>query len=190
MNKEEAWDLLCEYTKNKNLRKHGLAVEAAMREYARHFGKDEDRWGITGLIHDFDYEKYPSKEEHPYKGNEILRERGWPEDVRKAIMGHADYTGIARDSLMAKTLYAVDELTGFIIAVALVRPTKSIYDVEVPSVKKKFGQKAFAKSVDREMIHKGIEDLGVDEDEHIQRVIKALQNIATELGLEGDYKNE
>ena len=190
MDRESAWQLLCEFTKNKILRKHGLAVEAAMREYARYFEKNEERWGITGLIHDFDYEKYPSRDEHPYKGNEILQERDWPEDVRKAIMGHADYTGVKRDSLMAKTLYAVDELTGFIIAVALVRPTKSIYDVEVPSVKKKFGQKAFAKSVDRDMIQEGIADLDVAEDEHIQRVIKALQNIAAELGLEGDYKNE
>jgi len=190
MDREDAWQLLCEFTQNKNLRKHGLAVEAAMREYARHFEKDEERWGITGLIHDFDYEKFPSEEEHPYKGNEILEERGWPEDIRKAVMGHADYTAVERDTLMAKALYAVDELTGFIIAVALVRPTKSIYDVEVHSVKKKFGQKAFAKSVDRDMIYQGIKELGVDQDEHIQRVIKALQNIAPELGLEGDYKNE
>jgi predicted hydrolase (HD superfamily) len=190
MDREDAWQLLCEYTKNKNLRKHGLAVEAAMREYARYFGKDEERWGITGLIHDFDYEKYPSEEKHPYKGNEILEERGWPKDIRKAVMGHADYTGVERESLMAKTLYAVDELTGFIIAVALVRPSKSIYDVKPRSVKKKFKQKAFAKGVDRDIIKRGIEELDVDQTEHIQRVIKALQDIAPELGLEGDYKNE
>src|SRR6056297_3082556 len=113
INRKKAWDLLCEFTKNKNLRKHGLAVEAAMRKYAQYFDEDEERWGITGLIHDFDYEKYPSEEEHPYKGNQILKERGWPEDIRKAIMGHANYTGVKRDTLMAKALYAVDELTGF-----------------------------------------------------------------------------
>mgnify|MGYP006278894217 CR=1 FL=1 len=190
MNREKAWNLLCEYTKNKNLRKHGLAVEAAMRKYARYFDEDENLWGITGLIHDFDYEKYPSKEEHPYQGNQILKERGWPEEIRTAIMGHADYTGVERNTLLAKTLYAVDELTGFIIAVALVRPTKSIYDVKPGSVKKKFKQKAFAKSVDREIIQRGIKELGVDEDEHLERVIKALQDIAPQLGLEGDYKNE
>lgn len=190
ISREKAWQILCEFTKNKNLRKHGLAVEAAMRKYAQHFDEDEERWGITGLIHDFDYEKYPSEEEHPYKGNQILKERDWPEDIRKSIMGHADYTGVERDTLMAKTLYAVDELTGFIIAVALVRPTKSIYDVEPSSVKKKFKQKAFAKGVDRDIIFNGIQELDVNETKHIERVIKALQDIAPRLGLEGDYKNE
>ncbi|HMA62667.1 MAG TPA: HD domain-containing protein [bacterium] len=190
INRKKAWDLLCEFTKNKNLRKHGLAVEAAMRKYAQYFDEDEERWGITGLIHDFDYEKYPSEEEHPYKGNQILKERGWPEDIRKAIMGHANYTGVKRDTLMAKALYAVDELTGFIIAVALVRPTNSIYDVKPRSVKKKFKQKAFAKGVDRDMIFKGIKELDVNETKHIERVIEALQDIAPRLGLEGDYKDE
>lgn len=188
MNREAAWELLNQYTKDQSLIGHALAVEAAMREYASHFNEDEEYWGITGLLHDFDYEKYPSAEEHPYKGNEILKVAGYPEDMRKAIMGHADYTGVARDTLMAKTLFAVDELAGFIIAVALVRPSKSIYDVKPKSVKKKFKAKAFAKAVNREDIQKGIKELGVDETEHIQRVIDALKKIAPELGLEGNIE--
>ncbi|HDN59643.1 MAG: HDIG domain-containing protein [Candidatus Marinimicrobia bacterium] len=185
MNREEAWKLLCEYTKSENLRKHALAVEAAMRLYARKFGEDEEKWGIVGLLHDFDYEMYPDEKNHPYRGYEILEKEGYPEDVRKAILSHASYTGVPRDSLMARTLFAVDELTGFIIAVALVRPTRSIHDVTVKSVKKKFKQKAFAAKVSREEIKQGIKELGVDEDEHIQNVIDALKSIAKELGLEG-----
>ncbi|RKY46613.1 MAG: HAD family hydrolase [Candidatus Neomarinimicrobiota bacterium] len=185
MNREEAWKLLCEYTKSENLRKHALAVEAAMRFYARKFGEDEEKWGIVGLLHDFDYEMYPDEKNHPYRGYEILEKEGYPEDVRKAILSHASYTGVPRDSLMARTLFAVDELTGFIIAVALVRPTRSIHDVTVKSVKKKFKQKAFAAKVSREEIKQGIKELGVDEDEHIQNVIDALKSIAKELGLEG-----
>jgi len=185
-NREAAWELLCQYTQSENLRKHGLAVEAAMRHYARHFNEDEELWGITGLLHDFDYEKYPDAHNHPYRGNEILKTRGYPEEVRQAIMGHASYTGVPRDTLLAKTLFAVDELAGFIIAVALVRPSKSIYDVKPKSVKKKFKQKAFAAKVDREEIKQGIAELGVDETEHIQRVIDALKSIAKELGLEGE----
>jgi len=169
MNREEAWKLLCEYTKSENLRKHALAVEAAMRLYARKFGEDEEKWGIVGLLHDFDYEMYPDEKNHPYRG----------------YVSHASYTGVPRDSLMARTLFAVDELTGFIIAVALVRPTRSIHDVTVKSVKKKFKQKAFAAKVSREEIKQGIKELGVDEDEHIQNVIDALKSIAKELGLEG-----
>ncbi|RKY49087.1 MAG: HAD family hydrolase [Candidatus Neomarinimicrobiota bacterium] len=185
MNREEAWKLLCEYTKSENLRKHALAVGAAMRFYARKFGEDEEKWGIVGLLHDFDYEMYPDEKNHPYRGYEILEKEGYPEDVRKAILSHASYTGVPRDSLMARTLFAVDELTGFIIAVALVRPTRSIHDVTVKSVKKKFKQKAFAAKVSREEIKQGIKELGVDEDEHIQNVIDALKSIAKELGLEG-----
>ena len=185
MNREEAWKLLCEYTKSENLRKHALAVEAAMRLYARKFGEDEEKWGIVGLLHDFDYEMYPDEKNHPYRGYEIFEKEGYPEDVRKAILSHASYTGVPRDSLMARTLFAVDELTGFIIAVALVRPTRSIHDVTVKSVKKKFKQKAFAAKVSREEIKQGIKELGVDEDEHIQNVIDALKSIAKELGLEG-----
>jgi len=156
-----------------------------MRFYARKFGEDEEKWGIVGLLHDFDYEMYPNEKNHPYRGYEILEKEGYPEDVRKAILSHASYTGVPRDSLMARTLFAVDELTGFIIAVALVRPTRSIHDVTVKSVKKKFKQKAFAAKVSREEIKQGIKELGVDEDEHIQNVIDALKSIAKELGLEG-----
>ncbi len=189
-NRDTAWNLLCQYTQSKNLRKHGLAVEAAMRHYARHFNQDEELWGITGLLHDFDYEKYPDAQNHPYRGNEILKAEGYPEKLRKAIMGHASYTGVPRDSLMAKTLFAVDELAGFIIAVALVRPSKSIYDVKPKSVKKKFKQKAFAAKVDRDEIKAGIQALGVDETEHVQRVVDALKSIAKELGLEGEITYE
>ncbi len=184
----DAWKLLNEYTKDPSLISHALSVEAAMREYALHFNEDEDYWGITGLIHDFDYEKFPTAEEHPYKGNEILRNLGYPKDILDAVMGHAEYTGVKRETLMAKTLYAVDELAGFIIAVALVRPSKSIHDVKPKSVKKKFKAKAFAKAVSREDIKQGIAELGIDETEHIQKVIDALQKIAPELGLEGNVE--
>lgn len=186
MDREKAWNLLCEYTKSESLRKHALAVEAAMRHYAEYFGEDPELWGVVGLLHDFDYEMYPDEENHPYRGSEILAKEGYPEEVRRAIMGHASYTGVPRDSLMAKTLFAVDELAGFIIAVALVRPSRSIMDVEPKSVKKKFKQKAFAAKVNRDEIKQGIEELGVDETEHIQRVIDALKSIADELGLAGE----
>lgn len=186
--REEAWKLLNEYTKDPSLIKHALAVEAAMREYAKFYGEDEELWAVTGLIHDFDYEKYPSAEEHPYKGNEILKEKGWPEEIRTAVMGHADYTGVKRETLLARALFAVDELAGFIMAVALVRPSKSIHDVKPKSVKKKFKAKAFSKAVSREDIYKGIEELGVDETEHIQRVIDALRTVAAELGLAGNQE--
>ena len=186
MDREQAWKLLCEYTQTDSLRKHALAVEAGMRTYARFYGEDEETWGIVGLLHDFDYERYPDAENHPYRGNEILAERGYPEEMRRAIMGHASYTGVARDTLMAKVLFAVDELAGFVIAVALVRPSKSIHDVKPKSVKKKLKQKAFAAKVDREEIRQGIAELGVDETEHIQRVIDALRGIASELDLEGE----
>ena len=185
MDREKAWNLLCKYTKTESLRKHALAVEAAMRHYADFYGEDIELWGITGLLHDFDYEMYPDEENHPYRGNEILEKEGYSEEIRQAIMGHASYTGVARDSLMSKVLFAVDELTGFIIAVALVRPSKSIFDVKPKSVKKKFKTKAFAAKVSREEIRQGIEELGVDETEHIQRVIDALKTIADDLGLSG-----
>lgn len=183
MNREDAINLLYEYTKSAGLRKHALAVEAAMRAYARKFGEDEEKWGIVGLLHDFDYEKYPSLEDHPAKGAEILQEKGYPDDVIYAIKSHSDRLGLERQSLMDKALYAVDELTGFLVAVALVRPSKSIMDVKVSSVKKKFKDKAFAKGVKREDIFTGAEDLGVDLNEHIDFVIKAMQGIASELGL-------
>lgn len=185
MDREKAWQLLTTYTKTESLIRHALAVEAAMRFYAKIYNEDEDYWGITGLLHDFDYEKFPDEKNHPYRGNEILEKEDYPEEMRKAIMGHASYTGVARDTLLAKTLFAVDELTGFIMAVALVRPSKSIHDVKPKSVKKKFKNRAFAAKVNREEIFQGIQELGVDETEHIQRVIDALKSVADEIGLSG-----
>ena len=154
-----------------------------MRAYARKFGDDEERWGVVGLIHDFDYEKYPTAEEHPFKGNEILKERGWPEDIRRAIMSHADYSGVKRESLLEKTLYACDELAGFITAVALVKPGKSLAEVDARSVRKKMKDKAFARSVSRDDIINGAQDLGIDLDEHIAFCIEAMMPVAGELGL-------
>jgi putative nucleotidyltransferase with HDIG domain len=183
MDREEAFDLLTEYTKKPGLVKHALAVEAAMRAYARKFGEDPDGWGIVGLLHDFDYERYPNAQEHPYKGAEILREHGVDEEWVRAILGHASYTGVERSSLMAKTLFAVDELAGFIIAVALVRPSKKLEEVRVQSVKKKMKDKAFAASVSREEIRQGAEELGADLDEHIGFVLGALKEKAGDLGL-------
>jgi putative nucleotidyltransferase with HDIG domain len=185
MDRQQAWDLLCEYTHNENLRKHALAVEAAMRAYARHFGEDEELWGIVGLIHDFDYEKYPTAQDHPFKGTEILREKGWPEEIVKAVLSHARYTGVTRDTLMEKTLFAVDELTGLIVAVALVRPSKSIHDVKLKSVKKKWKDKSFAAGANRADIEEGATDLEIELSEHIAIVLKAMQGIADELGLAG-----
>jgi putative nucleotidyltransferase with HDIG domain len=175
--------LLYEYTKSENLRKHALAVEASMRAYARKYSEDEDKWGIVGLIHDFDYEMYPNAPDHPSKGSEILRERGFPEDIRRAILGHADYMNVPRDTLMAKSLYACDELCGLITAVALVRPSKKLADVEVSSVRKKMKDKAFARSVNREDIERGAAELGVDLNGHIQIVLDAMKAIAPQLGL-------
>ena len=185
MNRENAWKLLNRYTKSESLIRHALAVEAAMRYYANIYNEDEEFWGITGLIHDFDYETFPDEKNHPFRGNEILEKEGYPEEMRTAIMGHAGYTGVPRESLLAKTLFAVDELAGFIMAVALVRPSKSIHDVKPKSVKKKLKTRAFAAKVNREEIARGIRELGVDETEHIQRVIDALKPIAKELGLDG-----
>jgi len=180
-----AWELLCEYTQTEPLRKHGLAVETVMRHLARQRGEDEATWGIAGLLHDFDYERWPTAEGHPYEGNKILTERGYPDDIRAAIMGHADYTGVKRETPMAKTLFAVDELTGFVTAVALVRPNKSIFEVEPPSVRKKLKDRAFARQVNRDDIVNGAEQLGVDLDEMIAQVIEALRANADELGLRG-----
>src|SRR3954469_138030 len=178
-----AWELLCEFTQSESLRKHARSVEACMRAYARKFGEDEERWAITGLLHDFDYEKYPTAEEHPYVGNKILAERGYPDDVRRAIMSHAEYTGISRDSQMEKTLFACDELAGFITAVALVKPTKSLNEVDVKSVRKRLKDKAFARSVNRNDIVNGAEQMGVDLDEHIAFCIEAMKKVADKLGL-------
>jgi putative nucleotidyltransferase with HDIG domain len=185
MTRDDAWSLLTEYTQSESLRKHALSVEACVRAYARKFGEDENVWGITGLIHDFDYEKYPTAEEHPYKGNEILVERGWPEEIRRAIMSHAGYTGVKRESRLEKTLFACDELAGFITASALVKPGKSLAEVEAKSVRKKMKDKAFARSVNRDDIINGAAELGVDLEEHIAFCIEAMKGVAKELGLEG-----
>ena len=184
-NREEAWKLLCEYTKSESLRKHALAVEAAMRTLARHHEEDEEAWGIVGLLHDFDYEQFPTIPDHALRGSEILAERGYPEAWRRAILGHATHTGVPRDSLMARALFAVDELSGLVIAVALVRPSRSLVDVSVRSVKKKMKDKAFARAVNREEIRQGAEELGVDFDEHVAFVIEALKPVAEQLGLAG-----
>ena len=172
-----------EFVKNENLRKHMYAVSEAMRQYARKYGDDEEKWAVVGLLHDFDWEIHPNAEEHPVKGSEILKERGYPEDILRAILSHADYTGVTRDSLMEKTLFAVDELTGFLTACALVQPSKKLEDVKVESVKKKFKKKEFARQVNREDMLKGAEELGVDLDEHIQFVINAMLGIRDKLGL-------
>ena len=185
LDRSQAWGLLCEYTQSESLRKHMLAVEACMRAYARKFGEDENKWGITGLLHDFDYEKYPTPAEHPFVGNKVLEERGYPEEVRRAILSHADYSGIKRESRMEKALYACDEISGFITASALVKPNKSLAEVEAKSVRKKMKDKAFARSVNRDDIINGAADLGVDLEEHIAFCIEAMKGIAGELGLAG-----
>ena len=182
---DDAWMLLTEFTQSESLRKHALSVEACMRAYARKLDGDEEKWSLVGLIHDFDYEKYPSAEEHPYKGNEILKERGYPDDVRRAIMSHAEYTGVPRESQMEKALFACDELAGFITATALVKPNKSLAEVDAKSVRKRMKDKAFARSVSREDIINGAAGLGVDLDEHITFCIEAMKGIAGDLGLAG-----
>lgn len=182
MTRDNALSLLMEFTRNEALLKHMYAVEAAMRAYAKKFNEDDEKWGIVGLLHDFDYEMYPNAPDHPLKGSEILKERGYSEDIRRAILGHATYTGIPRDTTMAKALYACDELCGFIIACALVRPNK-IADLEVASVKKKLKDKAFAKNVNREDITRSAIELGIPLDEHIKFVIDAMKFISKELGM-------
>jgi putative nucleotidyltransferase with HDIG domain len=183
--REEAWQILNEFTKAPHLVKHGLGVETAMRAYAPRYGGDPEVWGIVGLLHDYDFERYPEVGEHAVKGAEILKQRGWPEEVWYGVLSHADYADAPRTTPMQKVLYAVDELVGFVSAVALVRPSKSVKDVEVSSVKKKFKDKAFARGVHREQIFTGAEQLGVDLDEHIQVVIDALKGNAAALGLDG-----
>jgi len=179
-----------EYTASESLRKHMLAVEGAMRAYAQKFGEDEERWGTTGLIHDFDYERFPNSshsptKEHPSEGVRVLRSKGYPEDILQAILGHAHYTNTPRESKMAKTLFAVDELTGLITATALVRPTRSVHEVDARSVRKKMKDKAFARGVSREDVMNGANELGVELDEHITFVIAAMQARSAELGLSG-----
>jgi putative nucleotidyltransferase with HDIG domain len=188
MNRDEAWNILCEYTKGEALRKHGLAVEAAMRAYARKFGEDEEMYGCVGLLHDFDYEMHPNAEEHPRKGAPILREKGVPEEIVHAVLCHAFYLddlGVQRENNMDRAIFAVDELTGFITAVALVKPGKSIDEVDVRSVRKKMKDKGFARAVRREDITDGAEVLGVDLDEHIAFCIEALKPVAADLGIAG-----
>ncbi|PYO47810.1 MAG: HAD family hydrolase [Gemmatimonadetes bacterium] len=188
--REQTLALMHEYTASDSLRKHMLAVEGAMRAYAGKFGEDKERWGITGLIHDFDYERFPNNahsptEEHPSEGVRVLRSHGYPEDILEAILGHAQYTNTPRVSKMAKTLFAVDELTGLITATALVRPTKSVHEVEARSVRKKMKDKAFARGVNRDDVINGAQELGVDLDEHISFVIAAMKERAEDLGLAG-----
>lgn len=188
INREQAWQLVCEFTQSDSLRKHMLAVEFAMRAYARRFGQDEELWGIVGLLHDFDYERYPdlTVEAHPVAGSKILRERGWPEEIIRSILSHAaEYTGVPRETLMDKALYAVDELTGLINAVALVRPGKNIADVTLKSVKNKWKDKAFAAGVNRQDIENGAAELGIELWEHVGVVLAAMQAHAAELGLSG-----
>lgn len=188
--RDDALAIVHEYTQSESLRKHMYAVEAAMRAYAASFGEDEERWGLAGLLHDFDYERWPNAEhradaEHPAEGVRILRSKGYPDDVLEAILGHAQYTGVPRVTRMARTLFAVDELTGLITATALVKPTKSVHDVDARSVLKKMKDKAFARGVNREDVLNGAADLGVELEPHIQFVIAAMQARARELGLAG-----
>ncbi len=185
MDRAAAWELLREFTSGESLLKHALAVEACMRAYARHFGEDEERWGVAGLIHDFDYERHPTPDLHPARGSEILAQRGYPEDVRRAILGHANYSGVPRDTPMARALYACDELAGFLTAVSLVKPGKSIFEVEPRSVRRKMKDKAFARSVNRQDIIRGAAELGVDLDQHISFCIEAMKACADRLGLRG-----
>jgi putative nucleotidyltransferase with HDIG domain len=181
--REQALALVHEWIQNANLRKHCHAVEAAMRAYARKFGEDEDRWGITGLVHDFDWERHPDLERHPVQGVEVLRSLGWPEDIRRAVLGHATHTGVPRDSLMARVLFACDELTGFLVACALMTPNKQLAEVEVPSVRKKMKRADFARNVNRDDIVNGAAELGVELDEHIAFTLEAMRGIHAELGL-------
>jgi putative nucleotidyltransferase with HDIG domain len=183
MNREDAWALLCEYTQSPGLRKHALAVEAAMRAYARKFGEDEEKWAIVGLLHDFDYEIHPTLDQHPQEGAKILRERGYPEEIVTAVLSHARHLGVPRNTPLEKVLFAVDELTGLITAAALVKPNKSLAEVDARSVRKKMKDKSFARSVNRDDIVEGAQDLGVDLNEHIAFVVEAMQGVAEELGL-------
>ena len=185
MTRDEAWQILCEFTPSDSLRRHALAVEACVTAYARKFGGDEARWSLTALLHDFDWEIHPQAPDHPMKGEPILRERGVDEEIRRAILSHANYSGVARQSLLEKVLYACDELAGFITAISYVKPRRSVFDVDTPSVRKKMKDKAFARSVNRDEIVEGARELGVDLDEHIAFCIEAMRERADELGLRG-----
>jgi len=189
-NRDDAWDLLCEYTQSESLRKHALAVEACLCAYSKKMGGDEELWRMTGLLHDFDYERWPNAEHHPTQehrvvGSKILRKRGYPEELIHAILGHANYCGVPRESALDRTLFACDELAGFLTACALIKPSKNIHEVETASVKKKLKDKAFARGVNREDVYKGAEEMGVPLDEHISFCIEAMRGAAEALGLNG-----
>jgi len=186
MTREQAWEILCEFTKSESLRKHALAVEACMTAYARRQGEDERKWSVTALLHDFDWEIHPTLPDHPVKGEPILAERGVSEEIRRAILSHADFTDVPRQSLMERTLFACDELAGFLTAISYVKPKRSIHEVDVQSVRKKMKDKAFARAVNREDIIRGAAGLGVDLDEHVAFCIRAMQERAAELGLQGN----
>ena len=183
--RDAAWQLLTEYTKSESLLKHAMAVEVAVRGYARKFGEDEEGWGVVALLHDFDYERWPSLEDHPFRGSEILREKEYPEWVIRAILSHAEYSGVPRDGLLEKTLFACDEMAGFVTAASLIRPTKSVLDLEPKSVIKRMKDKAFARNVKREDLTAGAELLGVPLEEHIGNVIASMRQRADALGLRG-----
>ena len=185
MTRSEAWDVLCDFTKSDSLRRHGLAVEACVRAYARKFKEDEEKWSVTALLHDFDWEIHPDLPDHPTKGEPILAERGVSEEIRRAILSHADFTGVPRTTLLEKTLFAFDELAGFLTACSYVKPGRSIAEVEVGSVRRKMKDKAFARQVDRDDIRRGAEELGVPLDEHITFCIEAMKERAPDLGLAG-----
>jgi putative nucleotidyltransferase with HDIG domain len=185
MDRDQAWKILCEFTKSDSLRKHALAVEACMTAYARKFGEDEAKWSETALLHDFDWEIHPQLPDHPTKGEPILKERGVADEIRRAILSHADFTGVSRDSIMEKALFACDELAGFITAVTLVRPSRSLAEVEAKSVRKKMKDKAFARAVNREDIINGAQGLGVELEQHVEFCIAAMRERAGELGLAG-----
>jgi putative nucleotidyltransferase with HDIG domain len=185
LSREAAWKLLTEYTQGEGLRRHALAVEAAVAGYARRFGEDVETWSVVALLHDFDYERWPEASDHPYRGVEILREQGYPDFVMRAILSHADYTGVRRESRLEHTLFACDELAGFITAAALVRPSKSVLDLEASSVLKRLKDKAFARNVSRDDLRQGAAELGLPLEEHIANVIGFMRERATELGLKG-----
>ena len=185
LNREQAWALVTEWTASESLRKHMLAVEAAVRGYAREFGEDEDGWGVVALLHDFDYERYPDQQNHPFRGVEILKAKGYPEWVTRAILSHADYSGVPRQSRLEHTLFACDEMSGFVTAAALVRPSKSVLDLEAASVVKRMKDKAFARAVPREDLRRGAEEIGLPLEEHIANVIASLRDHADALGLRG-----
>lgn len=186
LSRSDAYALMTEHTQSESLRKHMLAVEAAVRGYARLFGEDEDDWGAVALLHDFDYERYPDQENHPFRGVEILKQRGYPEWVTRAILSHADYSGVPRESTLEKTLYACDEMSGFVTAAALVRPSKSVLDLKASSVMKRMKDKAFARAVSRDDLRRGAEELGLPLDQHISNVIRFMRDQADALGLRGN----